>query len=491
MQIIVKIAVAVIFPISLFGQINFLRHYSDSGSDFGHGVVQLEDSSYVICGASSSFKNGPSQGFLMKVDSLGNYIWSHNYGGFESESLKRVMYVPNSGFYAAGFSNSTGVGAYDLYLVKTDVNGVLEWERTYGSPGWDRINDAVLARDTGVVMVGETNSNLTTGQDIYIVRTNKMGDTLWTKTISGAGPDVATSIVPFQDSLFLVAGDSYFLDSLSSKPMYVLLHEDGTVIDQRFLTSLNGTWKINDITIINNQVQGIGSFQDNVGSSWEIAHFSLSLSSSSIQSPAQYHGSNDGDLYGRHMTVYRDTTRRYLTYEHHNHPNAYEFGVDLMISRYSWYLSFELQVASIATYYNDLSGQVIPTSDGGALVVGSREGIGIGGGSVFLNKIGPGEVYPTVEGVTSYSQLVKINELSSLIDARIYPNPASKSFTVDIEDNGNYDIQLLNSIGQIVSSASVTGTQAIDISRLSAGIYTVLILRDSVGAGVYRLVIQQ
>ena len=87
-----------------------------------------------------------------------------------------------------------------------------------------------------------------------------------------------------------------------------------------------------------------------------------------------------------------------------------------------------------------------------------------------------------MEGVTSYSQLVKINELSSLIDARIYQNPASKSFTVDIEDNGNYDIQLLNSIGQIVSSASVTGTQAIDISRLSAGIYTVLILRDSVGA---------
>ncbi|MDC3252906.1 hypothetical protein OAU25_01505, partial [Crocinitomicaceae bacterium] len=377
MQIIIKVAITFIVPISLFGQINFLRHYSDNGSDFGHGVVQLEDSSYVLCGSSSSFTNGPSQAFLMKVDSLGNYMWSQNYGGFESESLERVMHVPNYGFYAAGFTNSSGEGAYDLYLVKTDINGFLEWEKTYGRSGWDRVHDAVLTRDTGVVMVGETNYTISGGQDMFIVRTDKLGDTLWTKTIGGPGPDVATSIVPFQDSLFLVAGSGYLMDSVSSKPMYILLHEDGTVIDQLFLNALDGTWKVNDITILNDKVQGVGSFQDTEGSSWEIAHFALSVDATSIQSPAQYHGVNDGDLYGRHMTVYQDTTKRYLTYEHHNHANAYEFGVDMMISRYTWYLSFESQVASIATYYNDHSGQVISTSDGGAMVVGSREGIGI------------------------------------------------------------------------------------------------------------------
>ena len=60
----------------------------------------------------------------------------------------------------------------------------MEWERSYGSSGWDKVSDAALCSDTGVLMLGETNFDASKGKDIYIVRTDQYGDTLWTKTLS-------------------------------------------------------------------------------------------------------------------------------------------------------------------------------------------------------------------------------------------------------------------------------------------------------------------
>ena len=146
---------------SVYGQINFFNLYTDNGDDFGEGIVQLEDSSFVITGSSSSFGWGSTDAFLLKIDSLGNYLWSKNYGGPESDGGRRVMYNPGDGFYVAGTTNSYGNGAYDFYLFKTDLSGNLIWERTYGGSGWERMNDAVLTNDGGIIMVGEKSSNST------------------------------------------------------------------------------------------------------------------------------------------------------------------------------------------------------------------------------------------------------------------------------------------------------------------------------------------
>ncbi len=165
----------------LNGQISFYKLYSNNGYDAGEGIVQLEDSSYVICGSSSSFTEGPSQAFILHVDSVGNHLWSKHYGGPELESARRVLYKKNVGYYLAGFTNSFGSGAYDFFLVKTDLQGELIWQKTYGGAEWEKVNDAALTKDTGVMMVGETNSTNGNATDVFIVRTNSFGDTLWTK----------------------------------------------------------------------------------------------------------------------------------------------------------------------------------------------------------------------------------------------------------------------------------------------------------------------
>ena len=99
-------------------------------------------------------------------------MWSNNYGGPESESGRRVLYKKNFGFFICGFTNSIGSGGFDNYLAKVDELGNLEWEKAYGGEGWEKVHDAALTKDTGVIMVGETSSNFSDNQDIYIVRTD-------------------------------------------------------------------------------------------------------------------------------------------------------------------------------------------------------------------------------------------------------------------------------------------------------------------------------
>jgi hypothetical protein len=211
---------SLIVSFNSFEQISFYKLFTDNGYDFGQGVVQLEDSSYVLTGSSSSFYTESSQVFLLKIDSLGNKIWSTNYGGTGSDWGRRVLYKKNVGFFIAGYTNSIGEGGFDYYLIKTDESGNFEWEKSYGSYGWEKVHDAALTRDTGVVMVGETSSNLSDNQDVYIVRTNQIGDTLWTKTMGGNSDDFATSIEPYRDSLFLISGTKYIEDSLVNKAFY-------------------------------------------------------------------------------------------------------------------------------------------------------------------------------------------------------------------------------------------------------------------------------
>lgn len=68
-----------------FGQIKFFKIFTDNGYDFGQGIVELSDSSYLLTGSSSSYGDSPSQVFLMKLDSLGTFQWSKNFGGSESD----------------------------------------------------------------------------------------------------------------------------------------------------------------------------------------------------------------------------------------------------------------------------------------------------------------------------------------------------------------------------------------------------------------------
>jgi hypothetical protein len=184
----------------------WVRTYGGPSIDMARCVKQVHDGGFIIAGMTSSYGLGESSMYLVRTDSSGNKKWSSAIGGINISQAYAVRETPDQGFAVCGYTNCSGYGGYDMYLVKTDSLGKFLWEKTYGGANWDFGYGMELLKDGGFVLCGETFSISNGGSDAFIVRTDKNGDTLWTRHYGGKGNDAAYAITTFRDTNYVVAG---------------------------------------------------------------------------------------------------------------------------------------------------------------------------------------------------------------------------------------------------------------------------------------------
>jgi hypothetical protein len=191
---------ALAFAVPAFSQQRWERNYGGAGDDYGYSVQQTSDGGYIVAGSTTSFGNG-YQVYLVKTNALGDTLWTRSYGGANFEVGFSVQQTSDGGYIVAGFYDLTG----QVYLVKTNAGGDTLWTRTYGGIGDDRGYSVQQTSDTGYVVAGWS-SSFGNGYQVYLIKTNAVGDTLWTKTYGGAGNDLGYSIQQTTDGGYIVAG---------------------------------------------------------------------------------------------------------------------------------------------------------------------------------------------------------------------------------------------------------------------------------------------
>ena len=159
------------------------------GYDQGRSVVETPDHGYVVAGSTGAFGNGSSDLYLVKLDSLGQYVWSHSYGGSEIEWGLDLVLTPDSGFAVVGYTNHESAGGYDGYLLRTDANGIMLWDTIYGGTSWDFLNSIENAPGGGFLLSGETYSLGSGNNDGWVIRTDANGTVLWESVYGGIGGD--------------------------------------------------------------------------------------------------------------------------------------------------------------------------------------------------------------------------------------------------------------------------------------------------------------
>ena len=447
-------------------QISFFKAYSDQGYEVGEGIVQLADSSYLLTGSTSSV-TASSQAFISQVDSMGNRLWTKSYGGSESERGRRIFHVENDGIYIAGQTNS-GAGFHDVYFFKTDLAGNLLYEKSYGSPAYDNIYDGVMLPDTSFILVGETYNTANENQNLYLLRINRMGDTLWTKNIGSEGRDVARAVAMLNDTIVLIAGEYFVADSLQGKAMLMRMHVDGTV-EWTKTYGLNGNYQFNDLHIQGTTVRAVGSHVYNENTGYK--HQYVFRCDENGVPDIQYDDLHDGDFSFEHLVQYSSNPDNfYFCTRASDSPeiNTYQDGCDLLVYRFTgsgmYYIGPSFFPSNTG---NDVANEAIPTSDGGAMLIGWNEHPLNGGSNLILVKIGPNEEFDFSHTVPEVESLVNLEEQAGNA-LSLYPNPVSD--VLFIEAPVEVKIAVYDQLGHaVVSERLIDGK--LDVSPLSPGVY--------------------
>jgi hypothetical protein len=251
-----------IVKIDSIGNLEWSRTYGGTGEDRAFGIKQTSDNSYFII-ATWPGDFGLFDALVMKIDSVGNQIWATNIGSSSFDELRGMSITSDGGILVSGYTSFFGFGSKDIYLIKFTDNGIKEWEKVLGSSledhnfanfktsdgnyilagfsmvdaWWDatlikidtkviktdttgsvmwaksygggaqeRVHSLIETSDGGFIVVGQTNSYGSGGDDILIFCTDSVGTILWAKAYGDLKDETAYSIIQDLDGNFIVAG---------------------------------------------------------------------------------------------------------------------------------------------------------------------------------------------------------------------------------------------------------------------------------------------
>ncbi len=173
---------------------------------------------------------------LVKTDANGNVIWAKNYGG-----TAYTYYVPycvqqttDGGYIVTGFVQSSFTSnTADVYLFKTDSGGNLIWAKTFGGANGDEGHSVQQTTDGGYIIAGTTASFGAGAQDVYLLKTDTIGNLAWSKTFGGIGPDLCFSVQQTTDGGYIIAGSTYLIKTdANGDSLWVVLGQEASCVQQ-------------------------------------------------------------------------------------------------------------------------------------------------------------------------------------------------------------------------------------------------------------------
>jgi len=193
------------------GDTLWTRTYGGLEDDNGWCVKETSDKGYIITGFTNSYNARMNDVLLLKTDADGKEQWRKTFGGPGDDIAWSIVLNEDDGFTIAAQTNSSGHGELDAYLIRTNNNGDTLWTRTYGGPETDRVFSVDLTKDGSILLAGITYSFGAGDRDAYLLKTDRNGNLLWQKTYGGPGYDNAhTVIVNQKDEIILTGYGDYW-----------------------------------------------------------------------------------------------------------------------------------------------------------------------------------------------------------------------------------------------------------------------------------------
>ena len=179
--------------------------YGGKDEDYANAIIYTKDG-YLMAGRTESYGHGDFDMYAVKIDNNGKVQWYAGYGGKDDDAANAVIET-GDGYLFVGSTDSFGLSRDDVYVVKTDKNGKVQWQQTYGGNRDDEAYAVTQSPDGGYVIVGRSESfSRRKGYDLYLFKIDANGQLEWERTYGGESDDVGNDIITVEDG-YLIVGE--------------------------------------------------------------------------------------------------------------------------------------------------------------------------------------------------------------------------------------------------------------------------------------------
>jgi hypothetical protein len=192
------------------------RHYGGAFNEGGFACVPTPDSGYLAVGSTYSFGSGDHDIYVIRLDSLGDTLWSRTFGGAAADFGRDVQVMPDGGCMVVGSTLSWGAGKEDLCLVRISPSGDLVWSKTYGGVNSDEGWSIRWTSDSNFIICGTTSSSGAGYSDLWLLKVSQQGDSIWSRTFGGPGGESGIAVRETFDGFIAVGATGSFGEGYSS-----------------------------------------------------------------------------------------------------------------------------------------------------------------------------------------------------------------------------------------------------------------------------------
>ena len=438
--------------------ITFEKIYHHNWQQSSRDIVETSDGGYIIVGFTENSILDDMNAYILKTNANGDTLWTKSYGGPEPEYVYQILPYQNN-YFIIGYSQSFGGGDYDVYLLKINQDGDTLWTKTYGGWGNEEGREIVLTADNHLVFVGSSNSADLDDLDIFITKIDLDGNEIWTKYFGGSEKEFGNCIKLCNDGGFIIGGETFSYDIGDGDAYLIRTNANG---DTLWTKTYGGNLADEIKSIIcNSDGTYTMAIRDSSTGSGDIDVEVMKTNSQGTIIWDKVYGSYDKDT---PKTIYPTNDNGYIV-----GAITRSFG---LINPDMWLLKLNADGDSIWTrrfglYDHEHCHAAKQSSDGGYLSVGhSRSYSPNREFEIMFVKLDEDGMLQS-----SNSKLVEEDEM------KVYPNPANDLIYIEIpEQSDETEVFVKNTMGIVVSTCKFkkgVRRTTINLTHQAKGMYFV------------------
>jgi hypothetical protein len=200
--------VTIVFAATTGGDLLWDETYGYATDERAYSGIELNDGNILMTGYVATGTGTFNDVYLIKTTNEGVMIWEQTIGGGNNDYGRAVIEASTGGYIITGYTESFGAGGADVYLIKTDIYGEVVWEKTFGGGSWDRGYDVIELSDGGYLVTGQTGSFGAGDSDVYLIKTDADGNTVWTQTYGTIESEQGWEVIELSEGGYLVVGQA-------------------------------------------------------------------------------------------------------------------------------------------------------------------------------------------------------------------------------------------------------------------------------------------